>query len=123
MKKSIVLMLSAFILATAATVRSSEANAARRDVRQARQHARIHQGVQSDELTRGEAHRVRKNQRRINRLENRAENDGVVTATEKARLENAQDRASRQIYRLKHNDNQRGDGPGNGAGATAPASN
>lgn len=88
---------------------ASDAFAGRHDRRQGRQSARIRQGVKSGELTKGEAHRLRKQQRKIGRVENRAEADGVVTAGEKARLENMQDRASQNIYRKKHNDRDQGD--------------
>ena len=83
---------------------TSDVHAGRHDRRQNRQGARIQQGVKSGELTQGEASRLRQQQRRINRVENRAEADGTVTGAEKARLENMQDRASRNIYRKKHND-------------------
>ncbi len=90
----------------------TEAQAARRDNRQARQHARIHEGVKSGELTTGEAMKLRKQQRHIRRMENRAEADGTVTNREKYRIEKAQDRASKNIYRKKHNDAERGNGDG-----------
>jgi hypothetical protein len=71
--------------------------------RQTRQHARIHQGVASGELTRYEAHRARAGQRHVQRLENRALRDGDLSARERFRLEHVQDVQSRRIYRLKHN--------------------
>ena len=83
------------------------AHAARADKRQNNQRQRIQQGVKSGELTKGEATRLRKQQRNIHRMENKAESDGTVTAKEKARIEKAQDRASKNIYRKKHNDRDR----------------
>jgi len=71
--------------------------------RQWKQHARIHQGVQSGELTRGEAMRLRAGQRHIRRAEFRAKSDGVVTARERARLHAMQNHESRTIWRMKHN--------------------
>lgn len=79
----------------------SNAEAARHDRRQVRQGARIHQGVKSGELTRGEANRARSQQRHINRMENRMEANGM-TPKEAIRLEQAQDRASMNIYKMKH---------------------
>lgn len=96
---------------------SDPAQAAREDRRQHRQKARIHQGVSSRELTEGEAARLRSEQRRIRRSERRAEADGDVSAREKRRLERRQDKASRDIHRLKQNERDRD------ANVPAPAEN
>ena len=53
-------------------------------------------------------------------MENRAEADGTVTAGEKFRIEKAQDRASKNIYRKKHNSAERGS-EGSAPTETAPA--
>lgn len=71
--------------------------------REARQHARIRQGVKSGELTRGEAANLRHGQRHVARMERRAKADGVVTPAERARLNHAQNVQSKKIYRKKHN--------------------
>lgn len=78
------------------------ATAGRVDRRQGRQGARINQGVRSGELTRKEAAGLKSQQQHVNRMERRAESDGVVTNREQKRLENVQDRASKNIYRQKH---------------------
>ena len=80
------------------------------DRRQDKQRSRIIQGRRSGELTRGEAHRLKKQQKKINRMERRFSRDGYLSARERYRLERAQDRASRRIARLKHNDVYRGSG-------------
>ncbi len=102
-----------FLIVTAAalffTSLSLEAEAARRDNRQHRQHHRIQEGVKSGELTRKEAAGLRAQQRKIRRMEHKAEADGTVTGGEKRRIERAQDRASKSIYKQKHDDQQRGD--------------
>lgn len=72
--------------------------------RQVRQQARIHQGVDSGELTANETKRLEKTQRRIRKSKRQAWSDGQLTNKEKLRLEKQQDRASHQIYRLKHNE-------------------
>lgn len=72
--------------------------------RQDRQQARIRQGLRSGELTRHEARKLRKQQRRVERLERRYAADGKFTKTERRRLVRALDRASDRIYRFKHND-------------------
>lgn len=77
------------------------------DRRQHMQRARIHEGVESGELTKKEAAGLRSQQRHIRRAERRAEADGVVTPEEKAKLERKQDRASRQIYKQKHDGQER----------------
>lgn len=79
----------------------------RADARQAIQKERIKDGVQSGELTALETRRLVKEQRRIRRLERRSKADGNVSATEKLRLEKAQDRASRKIARKKNNNRDR----------------
>ncbi|MBY0248678.1 MAG: hypothetical protein K2Q17_13525 [Nitrospiraceae bacterium] len=72
------------------------------DQRQMNQEERIDQGVASGELNRREANRLERQQNRIDRMENRANADGVVTAKERARIGAAQNRASRNIAREKH---------------------
>lgn len=109
---------------------------AREHARNKAQRHRISEGVRSGELTRGEAKRLRAQQHRIHNMERRAKKDGVITDAEAGRIEKAQDRASKNIYKQKHddqarpgraensNDQQRGDGaqpaqpnPGAGEGA------
>jgi len=72
------------------------------DKRQANQEKRIDQGVASGELTKREARRLEKQQAHINKAENKAKADGVVTAAERKRLHHKQDNASANIYRQKH---------------------
>jgi hypothetical protein len=77
------------------------------DQRQAHQEKRIDQGVASGQLTRREAHRLDRQQNLIDRAENRAKADGVVTKQERQRLHAAQDTASQRIARQKHDRQQR----------------
>ena len=72
------------------------------DQRQANQEQRIDQGIASGQLTQGEAGRLEQQQQHINTMENKAKSDGVVTKKERARLHAAQDKASKKIYRQKH---------------------
>jgi hypothetical protein len=83
----------------------------RHDRRQGAQRARIAEGVKSGDLTKPEARRLRAQQRRIKRTEKRAEADGVVSKQEKQKLENMQDRANKNIYNQKHDDQQKTDTP------------
>ncbi|MDX2246747.1 MAG: hypothetical protein SF052_08235 [Bacteroidia bacterium] len=70
---------------------------------QAHQTKRIKHGVKSGELTPAETRALAKQQRRINRGKKVAKADGTVTAGERAALNARQNRASRNIYRKKHN--------------------
>ncbi len=72
------------------------------DTRQERQQQRIDQGVASGELNQREAARLNRQQDRIGKMEERAKADGVVTKGERRAIHNAQDRASRNIAREKH---------------------
>ena len=90
------------ILATLSFALVANAEGRRANVRQDVQRARIHEGVQSGELNRAEAARLRSGQRHVRRVERRAEADGQVSAEEQARLEQAQDVQSRRIERQKH---------------------
>jgi hypothetical protein len=73
--------------------------------RQVNQQARIHQGVKSGQLTKGETRRVERQQNRIQRTKriDKAANGGKLTPKDKAHLNRMQNRASRHIYRAKHN--------------------
>lgn len=84
------------------------------DQRQANQEKRIDSGLASGQLTKREARRLERQQNAINKAEDKAKADGVVTAKERGRLHHAQDHASRNIARQKHDRQQRA--------ASAPAS-
>ena len=75
--------------------------------RQERQHDRIRHGIRNGELTRKEAKRLLKQQRRIAKLEHRFELDGHLDRAERRTLRRKLDAASQRIYRLKHNDRYR----------------
>ncbi len=76
------------------------------DTRQRTQERRIEQGVESGALTPREANRLNAREAKIEADKQRALSDGTVTNRERARLHREQDRASRHIYRQKH-DRQR----------------
>ena len=76
------------------------------DRRQDRQWDRIQSGIDSGELTRREAKRLMRGQRRIERMENRFERDGYISPREQRKLERALNRNSKRIKRAKHNDRQ-----------------
>lgn len=71
--------------------------------RQLKQVRRIGQGIRSGELTRGEAIRLGQQQKRINQQKRRLKADGTFTKRERIRVHKHQNRASKNIYRKKHN--------------------
>lgn len=71
--------------------------------RQAVQHARIAEGRQSGQVTKGEAKLLHAEQRQVRRTERRVKSDGDVTGRERRRLTREQNRANRDIRRAKHN--------------------
>jgi hypothetical protein len=77
--------------------------------RQMNQKARIRQGVKSGQLTKGEARNLRQEQKTIQAEKQMAKADGKVTPAERAKLRRDQNKASRDIYRLKHNKRTQGD--------------
>lgn len=106
MNSNVKTLIASIALALAGTAAMAQpapaASTPRIDQRQANQEKRIDQGVASGQLNRREAHRLEREQRAINRAENRAKADGVVTAGERRHLTKMQNRASRDIHRQKH---------------------
>ena len=72
------------------------------DQRQANQDQRIDQGIASGQLNEREANRLNRQQEHVNKIEDRAMSDGVMTKRERARVGAAQNRASHHIAREKH---------------------
>jgi CRISPR/Cas system-associated endoribonuclease Cas2 len=77
------------------------------NVRQARQHGRIQQGVHSGELTKAEAHGLRQEQRAIRTEEKAYKADGKLTKAERKDLHQDQNQASRDIKEQKHDEQTR----------------
>ncbi|MGO8761859.1 MAG: hypothetical protein ACLP2P_10010 [Desulfobaccales bacterium] len=67
------------------------------------QERRIHQGLNSGQLSPGEFRRLENQQARIRATEAQMRADGRLTRGEKTQLAQMQERASRNIYRYKHN--------------------
>jgi hypothetical protein len=97
-------VLAAVALALASAGASAQAQTAtpRVDTRQANEDARIDQGVTSGALSAPEARRLEQGQVRVDRIEDRAKADGVVTRQERVRLHHVQDVESRRIFGQKH---------------------
>ncbi len=75
------------------------------DKREAKQQARIDQGVASGQLNQKETTRLENGQARVNQAEASAKADGQVTRKERKHLEHMQDKQSRHIKHQK-NDKQ-----------------
>lgn len=71
--------------------------------RQINQKRRIGQGIRSGELTRGEALRLGHQQARIQKQKRYLKSDGSFTKRERVWVHQKQNRASKNIYRKKHN--------------------
>lgn len=104
MKGLIMLALAAAMLGSVTFAQTATPNVKKRQVHQ---QERIHQGVKSGELTKGEAAKLEAQQGKIAVDKAKAKSDGVVTAKERAKLHREQDRASKNIYRKKHNAKER----------------
>jgi len=70
--------------------------------RDVNQQQRIEQGIQSGQLTNREAAKLERGQARVNRAEARAGADGKVGPNEQRRIQKAENRQSKRIYREKH---------------------
>ena len=70
--------------------------------RERHQQRRIADGVRDGELTRKEAGKLENQQAKIHTAEAKARADGEFTAKERAKIQKKQDKASREIYKEKH---------------------
>jgi Spy/CpxP family protein refolding chaperone len=77
------------------------------NAREHREQQRINQGIRSGELTRREARRLESGLARIRIDERFARADGHFTPRERARMQHELDRESRNIYRQKHDGQDR----------------
>jgi hypothetical protein len=75
--------------------------------RQHNQHARIHEGVKSGELTHSEAKALRSEQRAIRAEEAEFKSDGKLTRGERRELHRDLNESSRDIHREKHDNDSR----------------
>jgi hypothetical protein len=97
MKKTILLAALAVAMSAPAL-----ADTPRIDARQHHQRDRIENGLRNGELTLRETRRLAAGQVHLNRVERRAEADGVVNSRERARLHREANQQSRRIHRQKH---------------------
>ena len=102
MKRLVSIVLSAVFVMGLSVVASAQINRRERHEQQ-----RIRQGIRNGELTRREAGRLEAQQARIRIAERFARRDGNISYRERARLDRMLDHASRNIYRRKHDSQDR----------------
>src|SRR5262245_54216630 len=95
-------ILFTLIAAAAAPAFAQSSGAPGFTQRDINQEQRIEQGLQSGQLTTREAAKLEREQGHIDQMESRALRDGTVTPAERARINAAQNKASADIYREKH---------------------
>ncbi|MEW6734168.1 MAG: hypothetical protein AB1489_22775 [Acidobacteriota bacterium] len=103
MRKSILIIAAIALTLSFSAVTFAGTKTPRINARQQHQRDRIAQGIRSGELTNRETTALIANQAKIQRDENRAKADGIVTSRERARLHKEENRASKRIYKAKHN--------------------
>jgi len=103
MKKIITLLLCALL---SSVLIYNTAWAGRGANCQVRQQQRIRQGINNGELTVKEVRHLKREQMQIQKHKRKALRDDTLTPRECRRLENLQDKASRPIYKNKHNNRQ-----------------
>jgi hypothetical protein len=91
------------VLALASVAAFAQTNTAETVQRDVNQQTRIEQGLQGGKLSTREAARLEKEQAQVDRLQAKSLKDGKLTAVERAKLDAAQDKTSRDIYAAKHN--------------------
>jgi uncharacterized membrane protein YebE (DUF533 family) len=72
--------------------------------KQVHQQERIKRGVKSGQLTKDETRKLEGEQAKIRNEKQAAKSDGNVTPQERRKIRHDQRKASRDIYRAKHND-------------------
>jgi hypothetical protein len=105
MRKTVSLFVAALFVLGACTV--SMAGPRWIDRREYRAQQRINQGIRSGELTRREARRLEAGLARIRIDERFARSDGNLSPRERARLNRELNHESRNIYRQKHDGQDR----------------
>ena len=103
MKRTIVVLLALCVSLGLMLAQQQDDRTPRENKREVRQQKRIDQGVKSGQLTPKEARHLEKRQAKIKADKSKAKADGKVTPKERAKLTKEQNKASRAIYRKKHN--------------------
>jgi hypothetical protein len=104
---SVASMIAVLALATTASIANAGTHDHRVNERQHNQQARIRQGVRSGELTGHEARKLEREEHGIRKEERQYKSDGQLTAGERKDLQKDLNRTSRDIYRQKHDPQER----------------
>lgn len=94
------LSLASLLLATAGVQAQTAASTVQRNINQ---ETRIENGLQSGALNTKEAAKLQREEARVDHMQAHALKDGKLTDAEKARLNTAQNKVSKDIYDAKHN--------------------
>lgn len=105
MTRSLIALLIGILVASTSVLLAQETP--RVDARQKVQKERIKEGMKSGDLTKPEAKKVARQQKTVQKMEEKAKSDGVVTPKERARLHKAQQKTSREIARQKKDGQKR----------------
>jgi hypothetical protein len=100
MKKNIIAALVLTFGLTTATFADTKTPVI--NARQQNQQKRIAQGIRSGELTAKETVKLELNQKKIQHDKKEAKEDGVVTTRERIKLQKEENRASKRIFKAKH---------------------
>ena len=103
MKRLVASLVAGAVVLSMASAAFAGTNDPRIQARENRQEKRIQQGEASGQLTPGEAGRLEAQQTKIKQDEAGMKADGKLTPRERRKLTREQNRASRNIYRKKHN--------------------
>ncbi|HEU5296157.1 MAG TPA: hypothetical protein VFU71_15365 [Burkholderiaceae bacterium] len=93
-------LLACLLLGSTAAFAQPTANTVQRDINQQQ---RIEQGLQSGALSTKEAATLEREESRVNQMQSKALKDGKLTPAEQAKLNQAQNKVSGDIYAAKHN--------------------
>ena len=107
MKNSLFSLAAAVALLATTHAASAQTATPSLNARQVNERARTRQGVASGELTRPEAALLRAREADIRQDKRAAKADGVVTRDERQDIRKDENKASRAIYRQKHDGQER----------------
>jgi hypothetical protein len=97
-------ILSTFLILSLSTIPALGKNGDGQK-RQNNQAERVGDGIVDGELTQGELNKIQKKQQKIDEYQEKAMADGDLSRKERAKIQNKLNKASKQIHKLKHNDN------------------
>lgn len=96
-------LLASVLMSAFAVSAFAQTNTPKIDQRQENQQQRIDNGVKSGALTAKETNNLDKREAKIEADKTAAKADGKVTAAERRKLKREENKASKAIYKKKHN--------------------